>query len=148
MAARPGSEPRLDARAIESELRALVESISRREQASHANRYCAFGLSPDRTYFVEIPTGYEEVAAELQAKHGDRVRFRTADWVLLVDWRDGSFVEAREAVRDALTERGFDPDAVAPDDVRIDAGSRRVGQPPAPYFSAWVRDRGGADRDD
>jgi hypothetical protein len=148
MAADSGSEPRLGARAIESDLRALVEIISRREQESHANRYCAYGLSPDRTYFVELPSGYEELAAELQAKHGDRVRFRTTDWVLLVDWRDGSFAEAREAVRDALTERGFDPDGVAPDDIRIDAGSRRKGQPPAPYFRAWVQDRGGANRDD
>ena len=59
-------------------------------------------------------------------------------WVLLVDWRDGAFSDAKEAVRDALTARGVDPDAVPPQNIRIDSGSRRAGEPSAPYFRAWV----------
>jgi|SRR5579871_1064049 len=128
-------------RQIEEDLRATTREICDREEATGRRRHCSYGISGGSGEFLlNLPSGYEEIAARVRETYGADVHIHVEDWVRISDWADGSGSDAREAVRRFLDSRGIDVDGVPSDAIRIDVGSRRIGQPSAPYYRCWVRE--------
>lgn len=129
-------------RALERDLQRLVALVARAERSSGAKRVCTYGIGADGVISLEVPGGYDDEVRALREKHGDAFVVRTSEWVVLVDWGDGGFYDARRAADAALIERGVDLSLVEPDDLRIDVGSYRgKDQPAAPYFRVLVLER-------
>jgi len=62
-----------------------------------------------------------------------------SDWLVIVDWRDGSRADAHGALHAALSDCGIDPDSVPSDDVRVTYRSYRADAPQFGYFRVSVR---------
>lgn len=128
--------------ALEQDVRGLVAFVTERERSSGTNRVCSYGIGADGVILLQIPAGYDDRVAAIRDRHGDTFSIRMNEWAVLVDWADGGFEDARRAADLALAERGFDPDAVDPDDIRVEVGGYRgKGQTPAPYCRVLIREQ-------